>query len=224
MSFEVIKELEYKDKIIFELTKDTLYQYKKFAAAGLKFAYVRPVTTYGEVSALKKLGVEYIHVASPLSFDMRGLEKFDMKFRMNPIAVYTGDIPGVNDIHGQWVRPEDVEYYEKGIYAFDFWDNNRVREATLLKVYKINKKWEGNTNTLAPGITSKTISNPLFTKAGAVRAICGQKCEKGESCSICDRMIELPNLVSTAKEKREEFFELLTKTVLADPHAKDSYF
>lgn len=210
LRFEVIKNFEYKDKIIFELDTRVMNEYKKYAAAGLKFAYARPVATYTEVAALKKIGVEYIHIMSPLSFEMHYLEKIDVRFRMNPIAVYMGVIPEVSDIHGQWVRPEDVKYYEKGIYAFDFWEDNGVREATLLKIYKTNQKWEGNLNTLAPKVITP-IKNQLFTKAGEVRANCGQKCERGDSCAICDRMIALPELATKAKEKREEFLNLVEK-------------
>ena len=72
-----------------------------------------------DFNALKDLGVEYISISGPLAHNMKAFSNSNVKVRMCPNIAYEAYIPRENGLYGQWVRPEDIEYYEN-IYIFDF--------------------------------------------------------------------------------------------------------
>ena len=79
-----------------------------FKERKIKFYYGYPISTYYDMQGLMNIGVEYIKIVAPLTFDMDTLSSLDIKFRMVPNVAYDAYIPRENGICGQWVRPEDV--------------------------------------------------------------------------------------------------------------------
>lgn len=171
---------------------------------GIKFYYGYPISTFYELRGLQDLGVEYIFIQEPLSFEMEKLSKIDMKFRMVPNIAYAAYIPRKDGLHGQWVRPEDIKYYEDGIYVFDFEDANLEKERTLFHIYAENGCWPGNLNLLLTNF-GINIDNRLFpADFGEHRSNCGQRCQSRGTCHYCDLNIRFHDMV---QEHREELLE-----------------
>lgn len=189
----VVCELEFLNKHFIERLK----------AAEIGFYYAYPVATYYEMQGLINMGAEYVSIAPPLSFEMHLLEKVKCKLRMNPAVVYKGAVPGINPLHGQWVRPEDVEYYEN-VYVFDFFEDDLRREAYMLGLYQ-KGEYTGNLNLLFPQLDDYgKVYNALIPGIGQRRAVCGQRCEKLHDCQFCERMVRLPHLQHKVEQKMQE--------------------
>lgn len=151
----------------------------------IKFYYGYSVNSFYDVKGLIDLGVEYVKVHAPLTFSVDLLSKFDCKFRMIPNVAYDAYIPRYDGICGQWVRPEDVQYYENGIYVFEFENANLEQERTLYDVYAEQKIWNGNLYFLITNLNVHCDNRGLPDDIGQVRANCGQRCMQTGSCHFC---------------------------------------
>ena len=185
-----------------EVSKDTLLTYSKasnnfivrlnnlddlkwYKENGIKFYYRYPVSTFYDVQGLIYLGAEYIAIMAPLTFQMDKLKTLNVKFRMVPNVAYDAYIPRKNGIHGQWVRPEDLEYYEN-IAVFEFEDADLQKEKTLFDIYKNKKKWNGNLNLLITNLNHNVDNRSILPETGKMRSNCGQRCQTSGNCHFCD--------------------------------------
>lgn len=173
-----------------------------FKDNNIKFYYGYPISSYYDVCGLIDLGVEYIKVMAPLTFDMNALERYSnkVKFRMIPNVAYDAYIPRQNGIHGQWVRPEDVKYYENGIYIFEFEDKNLDKERTLYDIYAINGKWEGNLYFLITNFNHHADNRIIPDDIGQVRARCRQRCMQSGTCHYCDMAFKFERTLRENKD------------------------
>lgn len=95
---------------------------------------------------------------------------------MCPNVAYDAYIPRENGIYGQWIRPEDVKYYENGIYVLDFEDVDLLKERTLFHIYKEEQQWPGNLNNLLTNFNVNVDNRGLLKNLGEKRSTCGQIC------------------------------------------------
>ena len=122
---------------------------------------------------------------------------------MNPVIVYDGPIKHTNPLHGQWVRPEDVEYYEEGIEVFDLFEKDLRREAYVLNLY-LKQDYNGNLNLLFFNLGEiGAVNNKLIYNIGKERCNCRQRCESAHTCHLCDRAVRLPHLQYKVLEKEK---------------------
>ena len=135
---------------------------------------------------------------------MQWLEKQNVKFRMVPNVAYDAYIPRVDGICGQWIRPEDVKWYDAGIYVFEFEDANLEKERALYDTYAIQKKWEGNLYFLITNLNKHIHNNGLPDDFGQIRSNCGQKCMKTEICHYCKRAFDFAKILKKNKEQIKE--------------------
>lgn len=162
-----------------------LNNYIWFKNRNIKFYYGYPINNYYDMRGLMDLGVEYVKVTAPLTFDMKVLDFCDMKFRMIPNVAYDAYVPRQSGICGQWVRPEDVTEYENGIYVFEFENANLEQEQTLYDIY--NKGvWNGNLNLLITNLNIDADNRALPEEIGAIRANCKQRCMQSGICHFCE--------------------------------------
>ncbi len=196
-----------------EINKDTILKYSQtnpdkfivrlknfediewYKTNHIKFYYKYPVSTFYDVQGLINLGVEYITIMAPLTFQMNKLKKLNAKFRMVPNVAYDAYILRKNGIFGQWVRPEDVQYYEEGIYVFDFEDADLQKEKTLLSVYRDKKKWNGNLNLLISNLNHNVDNRSILPETGRMRSNCGQRCQESGTCHFCDLSLKFNSKV-----------------------------
>ena len=165
-----------------------------FKENNIKFYYGFAIENYYDLQGLIKLGVEYVKIGCPIVFNMPLLkEKYSkVKFRAVPNIAYSAYIPRENGLCGQWIRPEDVKYYEDSIYVFEFEDIDRLdKERTLYRIYAEQKEWNDNLNFLITNL-DVNIASPFLPKDfGQVRSQCRQKCmENANQCWFCETALK----------------------------------
>lgn len=94
-----------------------------------------------------------------------------------------------------FIRPEDIELYSKYIDTFEFFPFNKRLDATrlntLYKIYAKDQKWFGKLNEIIDGYEGDEDSRFIISKFAEARINCKKRCYSNNSCSICDRTIEL---------------------------------
>ena len=178
---------------------------KWFKNKGIKFYYGYPVDSFYDVQGLINLGVEYIKISAPLTFETQTLKSKGVKFRMIPNVAHATYIPRENGIKGQWVRPEDVQYYEDAIYIFEFEAVNLDQEKTLYHIYAETGIWNGNLNLLITNLNVNVDNRAFPDELGELRSNCGQKCMKTGTCHFCDTAFLFEKTLYQHKENKETF-------------------
>lgn len=175
-----------------------------FMENGIKFYYAYPVNNYYDMKALMDLGVEYINITAPLTFSIDKLPVGEHypKFRMVPNVAYDGYIPRDDGIQGDWVRPEDVEFYESAIYIFDFEDINLDKERTLFDIYE-RRSWKGNLNFLITNLNENVTNTTVPDEFGLYRSTCGQRCMQNGTCHYCETALRWEKTLREYKHNNE---------------------
>ena len=99
---------------------------------------------------------------------------------------YDSYIPRADGIKGFYIRPEDVEAYEKYISTIEFAIDDLSKEGTLLHVYKDNKEWPGNLNLLLTNLNFNIDNRSIPDNFAEVRMNCQQRCMRNKNCHFCD--------------------------------------
>lgn len=196
----------YNNKLILALY--SLQECEEAKARGFRFYLNLPVSSYWELHALKKLGVEYVHLGAPLFFDMERAAQVGVPIRAIPNVAYADGLPHDNGLYGCWIRPEDLHMYEPYVQVIEFEDcANYKREQAMYRIYIQGNGWKGPmeqliTNYDYPG--EGRMFNPNFT---AARLNCGQICQTpGRTCRICKRLSQLADpdtITDYATHKKE---------------------
>lgn len=158
----------------------------------IKYYYGFPIGTFYELNALKNLGVCYVRLAPPAFFKMDKVKELKVAVRGVPNIAYDAYMPQPNGIFGSWIRPEDLDLYENYIDIIEFEDCDLAKERALYRIYKEDKAWPGELNMLIsnfnyPGL-NRLIPPTILTQR---RLICGQKCQEGSACRLCENYIKL---------------------------------
>lgn len=175
----------------------------------LKYFYKYPVQSYYELSGLKDLGVSYIRLAAPLFFDLKNVNKFGIPIRVTPNKAYDAYIPRKNGIFGTWIRPEDLNLYEKyvsicefRIYDILFEGNPQIYEKTLLRIYRDLHEWNGDLKDIVKDIGVDVKNSTIHDAIGKRRLNCRQICQSKNHCHICEASLNFSNIVKKYKEKK----------------------
>lgn len=121
-------------------------------------------------------------------------------------------MPYINGICGVYIRPEDVDIYEKYISHIEFITQNLEQERTLIKIYQNDKKWPGNLNLLLTNL-NYNIDNRGFEllpgykeKEFAERRLrCAQKCQENPvRCRFCPTVFTLINTIDINSDWLQE--------------------
>ena len=159
-------------------------------ANGLKFYWAYPITSYFELRGLIELNPCYLFLGAPLSFDLAHISTFNIPIRLCPNLCYDAYIPRENGIKGQWIRPEDVKFYEHFVTTLEFVSNELQRESVLFHIYAEDETWPGNLNLLLTNFNVNVDNRVIPEDIGEKRTVCGQRCMKDSgSCHYCDAAI-----------------------------------
>jgi len=191
---------KYKDKkIVYEFEKSTREN-------NIDFAFSTPVTSFTELNNYIDLGVSYVYVAEPLSFSLNFLPVDKVKIVVKPTLSSYVNLPKANMLHTQWIRPEDVKYYEDYVYALDFSNEPEDIQDILIDVYR-KGVYDGDISDLFSQLPR--LRNFLLEGVGEKRRFCGLRCESSHTCHICDRLFYLPELKEKTKDAIHKFNEKL---------------
>ena len=95
-----------------------------------------------------------------------------------------------------FIRPEDMELYEKYVDTFEFFigEYDYYKLNTLYEVYAKTKRWFGKFNEIIVGYEGEEDNRTFAGQFGRRRVNCGKKCSKnipGSFCNICERIADL---------------------------------
>lgn len=188
------------------LCAGTVEELEMAKSLNIPFYFGYPISSYYELLAFKDLGVCYFLLNAPLSFRVDVISTFGIPIRLIPNVADLDGFPRENTYNGTWIRPENVEDYEKYVDTFEFGncEGNVLKEQALFRVYAIEKNWPGSLEQLIDGFKfpNEVLNRIINPKDTAMRIFCGQICaQPGTHCRICDRALKLaePNLIKEAK-------------------------
>ena len=188
-----------------------LFEVEEFNAAGIKWYWPYPITTYYELQKILQLKPSYIKLGPPLSFD---LEKVKSQTKGIPLrlTVNVANPPYLpltdHGIQGQFVRPEDTKIYETYINCFEFEEVNNIQEETLLHVYKENENWPGNLNLLIQKLNFNVDNRAIDDDWARARIRCGQKCQSGSRCKLCLSILNFAEAIRKEQVRRRKEAEI----------------
>lgn len=203
VDLELIKSFSEKIDLICSL--DNLYYAYKLKELNIKFFYSYPVSSYFELQGLKELGVCYAYIGMPLFFDLPNVIKIGVPLRAVPNVAYEAYIPRDSGICGQWIRPEDVEIYEKYIDVFEFHTEGLPQERALYRIYAEQKHWPGEMGDIITNFGESDCLNRLvYEDIAQIRISCKQKCQAGHPCDLCRKSVKFGDLVRRYAEAKKE--------------------
>ena len=184
-----------------------LFEVEEFAAAGIKWYWPYPITSYYELRKILQLNPSYIKLGPPLSFDLENVKRQtkDIPLRMVVNVASPAYLPVNGDgIQGQFVRPEDAVLYEKYVKCFEFEEVNNQQEETLLHVYKENQNWPGNLNLLIQKLNFNVDNRAIPEEWGPARIKCGQRCQSDNPCHLCLSLMRFAEALRKEKFRRRK--------------------
>lgn len=170
---------------------------------GLRFYASYPVESYSEANALITAGSECIRPSGILFFQMDKVKMLKTQVRLIPNQPWLSVVPRENGICGQWIRPEDLHWYQEAlpdmVVEFDFC---RVsEEEALYRIYAEQHIWPGPLSYLVQNLGDDALNRLLEKGIGLARMNCGHKCQDPiGSCHICPNAFKLANTLE-AKHK-----------------------
>lgn len=172
----------------------------------LKYYWAYPITSYYELRGILDLNPCALFLGAPLTFDLERIKSItNLPIRLCPNVAYDAYIPRADGICGQWVRPEDIKFYEPYVDTFEFITDDLEKERTLLHIYKDDNNWPGNLNFLITNLKIDVDNRAIPDEFGAVRVRCGQRCMQHGSCHYCQSAIKF------AEALRNKHYEMQQK-------------
>lgn len=173
---------------------------------GIPFFWGYTITTFWELAAAVKTGVSQARIGAPICFKCDGLKKYKVIKRICANVAHEGYLFNVDGIIGSWIRPEDVEAYEKVFDIIEFSDCPGSKEEALFRIYAEQKNWPGRVDMLISNIETEAYNRMIPPEFAAARMNCGQRCVAGSPCRICYRLLHLanPELITDYKKAIDE--------------------
>ena len=177
--------------------------FKKFEEAGIPFYFNFRIDSWDVFHYYVSLNVSDIFISGELGFDLKRVSRIakGKGIRLRAYANYSvGFNPFSNGFKDFYIRPEDVDKYSEYIDVLEFWDSVD-KQNVLYEVYFHDKEWNGNLQEIIQGLKVKInnyyILGPEF---GRRRMNCRRKCQKGEGCQLCERLVELAETLENSPD------------------------
>ena len=162
----------------------------------LNFHWSQSIQSFYELHQLIEFGIDSAYIGPELFFHQNILKNMNIELRLIPNVVNNNAFRTDSGIHGTWIRPEDIEYYNDAMIHFFIQtdDSPLVQERTLLLLYS-QKRWLGDLNKIIFGIGVNCNNAVIDDDFGYQRLNCGNGCQKGRACHFCDRVITLAQAI-----------------------------
>lgn len=182
----------------FEILNDNLADDLKKLNIPYFFGYV--VTNFDQLQYLFTQGISEVYLAEDICFDLvraKALcKQHGVQIRAFP-NVAQASVKQGPALKKFFIRPEDVDIYSDCIDTLEFWGPFN-RQAILLKIYK-KGRWFGDLQDLLLDFDLSFDSKRIIPSFALMRKNCQRKCMKGDRCEVCDRILNISELL---KEKR----------------------
>lgn len=195
----------------FTLDKDEIDKIRK---TNLPFFFNEYIDRWDILDGYLNLGVTDVYIVNELGFELEKVyeiaHKYNTKVRVFPNMAQSSWFL-TPDLKKFFIRPEDIEDYEKYVDVFEIFERQEPAIAeTLYKVYAIDKQWFGRLEEIIGDFHADLDGRFLHPRWVDRRVKCGKKCLKGSMCDMCDTMAGLGEslekagiIVSKPKPKQE---------------------
>lgn len=185
----------------FPLTEKSLNICRTFQDKQISYFFNYYCRTKTSLMRIFDLGVSDIYVHGELCFSLKDIQALKLrepvKFRTVPNQPTMTEIETyIDPIKTFWIRPQDLDVYEKYIDVLEFPPATSI---ALLRVYK-ERKWEGRMIDIIPETELEVCASSIPPTFGEVRVNCGLECAYN-NCQICAGCI---NFAKTLDEKHLE--------------------
>lgn len=170
------------------------------ACKDYKYYWAYPVTSFYELNGILDMGVSQVLIGGPLCFDLAPIVKKGVPIRMVANMCFDSYIPREEGICGTYIRPDDVDEYDKYITTIEFRTDKLEREATLLELYQ-KKEWKGNLNLILTNLNFDVDNRGIPKEFAAARVQCRQNCQRGGACHFCYTSMNFSRAVDKSKNK-----------------------
>lgn len=188
-------------KDIVELLKDN----------NLEFMFINYCNNYELFYSMINLGAKDIYIVEALAFDLESLQKIreekKIRFRILPDIAQSavGSATAIPEITKFWVRPEDIELYEKYVDVFELVHIDE-RQSVTYEIYK-QQQWLGDLSDLILDLNLEINNINLNPRFAFNRIGCRKKCML-EKCNLCQEIYNLSKKfeeagISIIKEKKK---------------------
>ena len=169
-----------------------------------------PITSFYELNEIVKLDPVYVVLGPPLSFDLEAVKKIigehvGIRMVCNNAKPEYLNFDKEPNFFGQYIRPEDVKYYEKYVDVLEFDHGNDLKkEETLLRIYKDEQFWPGNLALLIDNFNYHVDNRGIPEDFGKARTYCKQRCQSGGRCRLCKHLCEFSTALRKEKFRRRK--------------------
>lgn len=175
--------------------------YNKVKEKDIPFFFYYFISEWDEIYEFIERGVSDIYVTNTLGFNLPAVHHVavenGIKIRcFADISQYNWD--DQEGFKGFYIRPEDIDLYSEYIDTLEFYENSEYpnRMNILYEVYYKDKKWVGDLREIVQGIKQRVPNYYIMDKSfSQTRLTCERKCLKGNSCKMCEQILELANTI-----------------------------
>lgn len=189
---------------------------KRAVEEGIPCFYGYAIETYASLRSFMRLGVSYVRLGVPLFFEldkvMNVLGENGPKIRGIANITYMDRLPHGDGISGMWIRPEDLDKYDKYFYSIEFDGVPVNKEEALFRIYIKQKSWAGPFNLLIEGLQTSAANRMISSDITDKRLNCGQRCESGGHCHNCYTELHMSNPSIYSPESLDSLMKLLGVT------------
>lgn len=161
--------------------------------SGLPYFYIMWVTSWDQLTQFINAGVSDVIIAGELGFELDKVHKVvqphNIKVKVYPFLGSSSYSIDKKDggLKNFFIRPEDVDIYGQYVDTLCFIGDKQL---TYCQIYQ-EKQWFGNLREIISYLDCDLDSRFIMPNFGEVRVKCGKRCQKGRSCHICERIIQL---------------------------------
>lgn len=205
----------------------------KLRKTNLPFFFNEYIDRWDILEGYLNLGVTDVYIVNELGFELDKVyeiaHKHDAKVRVFPNIAQSSWFL-TPDLKKFFIRPEDIEDYEKYVDVFEIFEAQEpVIAETLYKVYAMDKQWFGRLEEIIGDFHADLDGRFLHPRWVERRVKCGKKCLKGSMCDMCSTIAGLGEslekvgiIVSKPKPEKEpkseeEILEIAKKYENKDP-------
>lgn len=162
------------------------------------------IDNWDELLGFCDLGVSDVFITGELGFDLKRVSDIvhekGISIRAYPNVCQERWDRGRNGVKSFFIRPEDIEIYDKYIDIVEFY-NAEDKQNVLYEIYFHMQDWDGNLQEIIYGLKRPLNSYYIMgEKFAERRAVCQRKCLKGERCQTCNTLIELGETIQKKPE------------------------